>query len=237
MERIWEIDFLRGTAIIMMIIFHTFWDLNFFGFIKENLYTGFFGAFQIATASLFLIISGATLAMKAQKNNANIFTSFAKKSLRLFFIALLISVVTFALFPENFIYFGIIHLIAVSTIISIPFAPNKTTSLLGAIIAIALPFIFDLKQINIDWLVWLGFSKPKPTFDFFPVFPWTGVMLLGAFLWHLLYKNNKPVFKIKKPEGTIPELLQKLGRNSMLIYLCHQPIIFSLAFIASTLLK
>ncbi len=237
MKRLWEIDFLRGIAIIMMITFHAFWDLNFFGFINENLYTGFFGAFQIATASLFLIISGATLAMKVQKNNTNIFASFAKKSLKLSCIALLISGVTFALFPENFIYFGIIHLIAVSTILSIPFVGNKTTSLAGAIITIALPFVFDLKQINIDWLVWLGFSKPKPTFDFFPVFPWTGVMLLGSFLWHFFYKNNKLAFEIEKPNGIIPKLLQKLGRNSMLIYLLHQPILFSLAFIASILLK
>ncbi|MFA6268535.1 MAG: heparan-alpha-glucosaminide N-acetyltransferase, partial [archaeon] len=120
MQRFWEIDFLRGIAIVMMVVFHFLWDLNYFGYIQVDLYKGFFGLFQIATAGLFLLLVGVMLAVGAERHNKNYSLHFVKRGIKIFCAGLLVTIVTFIFFPQNFVYFGILHLIGVSIIISIP---------------------------------------------------------------------------------------------------------------------
>ena len=60
--RFWEIDSLRGVAIIMMVIYHLMWDLWFFRIMPDVvLWSGFWKYFQRTTASLFIFVVGVSL--------------------------------------------------------------------------------------------------------------------------------------------------------------------------------
>ncbi len=239
--RFWEVDFARGLAILMMIVFHIVWDLKYFGYISINPYSGFWGYFQIATAGLFLLLVGVMLAYGAQKYASKYSIHFAKRAVFIFLAALLVSFVTFILFPSEFIYFGILHLIAVSIILSIPFAKHKIIPLILGLFFIVVPNFINLQSIGINWLVWAGFSTPFPTLDFEPLFPWFGAVLIGISLGNFIYSNKKAVIRIKQPKGKYVRIIiskiELFGRNSLAIYLIHQPVIFSLVFLASLLFK
>ena len=56
-----EIDMVRGVAILMMILFHTLFDLNYFQIVSLEIYSGFWHYFAFATASLFLLVVGISL--------------------------------------------------------------------------------------------------------------------------------------------------------------------------------
>ena len=56
-----EIDLVRGIAILMMILFHTVFDLYFFRILPLEIYSGFWRYFAFSTASLFLLIVGISL--------------------------------------------------------------------------------------------------------------------------------------------------------------------------------
>ena len=56
-----ELDLVRGIAILMMILFHTVFDLYFFRILPVDIYSGFWRYFAFATASLFLLIVGISL--------------------------------------------------------------------------------------------------------------------------------------------------------------------------------
>jgi uncharacterized membrane protein len=75
--------------------------------------------------------------------------------------------------------------------------------------------------------VWLGL-KPANfySFDYFPLLPWFGLLLIGIFLGNIFYPNGKRNFKIFIPEGKVANIITFLGKNSLLIYFIHQPIIF-----------
>ena len=236
MPRFWEIDALRGIAIIMMIIFHFMWDMKYFGFINFNLYAGFWGAFQIATAGLFLLLAGMMVAFGAQKHEANYPKHFLRRGGIVFGAGVLITAVTYIIFPENFIYFGILHLIGVSIILSIPIAKRKITPIILAIIVIALPLLINLQKFGIDFLVWIGFAVPKPTLDFESLFPWFGAFLVGIFLFNLLYPKGIRAFALKENNSLPSKKLQFLGRHSLVIYLIHQPIMFGAIFLATNYL-
>ncbi|MCX6803956.1 MAG: heparan-alpha-glucosaminide N-acetyltransferase, partial [Candidatus Diapherotrites archaeon] len=175
--RFWELDVLRGIAIIMMIIFHFLWDLNFFGFIQLDLYSGFFGLFQKATAGLFLLLVGMMLAITSRKyKEGNYPLQFVRRAGVIFSAALLVSLVTYVFVPDLFIYFGILHLIGVSIILGIIFARTRLIALASGVILIILPVFVDTAHIGIDFLVWVGLAAPRPTIDFTPIIPWFGAV-------------------------------------------------------------
>jgi len=62
-KRFWEIDFLRGLAIIMMILFHLLYDLNYFGEYNLNLHSGFWWYFARMTATIFILLVGISLTL------------------------------------------------------------------------------------------------------------------------------------------------------------------------------
>ena len=233
MQRFWEIDALRGIAIIMMVLFHFLWDLKYFGFINFNLYSGFWGYFQVATASLFLLLAGMMVALGTQKYGEMGSFNLVKRGAFIFSVGVLITFVTYLIFPNDFIYFGILHLIGVSIIIAIPIAKRKLIPLIVGLIFIVLPLLINLQSFGIDLLVWVGFAVPKSTLDFEPVIPWMGAFLVGVFLFNLFYNGGKRNFKLKDNQGFFSRKLQFLGKKSLVIYLVHQPVMFLIVYLVT----
>ena len=80
------------------------------------------------------------------------------------------------------------------------------------------------------WFVWLGW-RPEGygAVDYFPIFPWFGVVLLGIAIGNFVYSREGRRFALPDLGAWFPmNLLQWLGKRSLFIYLIHQPIMFSL---------
>ncbi len=236
MPRFWEIDFVRGVAILMMVQFHFMWDLNYFGFIEVSLYTGFWGVFQKATAGLFLALVGVTFALKhGLGRETDVFVA-VKSGALIFSGGMLLTLFTFILYREQFIYFGILHLIGVSRVLAIPFAKWKYLNLIIAAAVIALPATIPLQYIQVSALVWLGLAVPSPTLDFFPVLPWFGAVLIGIFVGNTFYKGGRPTMLNLGYEPRVVRFVGLLGKNSLAIYFLHQLVLFPLVLAASAVL-
>jgi len=230
--RFFEIDFLRGIAILMMVWFHFLWNLNFFGFIKISLYEGFWGLFQIVTASTFLFLVGVSLSISYHRTPLGFGKRFFSRGIKIFLWGILITIFSLIFFPSSPIFFGILHLIGFSVIVLIPLVKKNYLNLfIGALIIFSTLF-FNFSSLEIKSFAWLGISKSAPALDFFPVLPWIGVVLLGLFFGNNFYSKHKSLFEIKKPQNRIVDLLVFFGKNSLFIYFIHQLILFPLVGIA-----
>lgn len=233
-DRLWEIDALRGVAIIMMVVYHLLWDLASLGGYTIALRTGFWSYWQIATASLFTGLVGLslTLSYNAARNagaTGNLWPKFAMRGLQILSWGLLIGLVTFfALGPTGYVRFGILHLIGLSIIIAYPFLRFRWLNLLLGVLAIALGRAIPLFGIDVPWLEWLA-ATPGSGVDYAPLLPWFGNVLIGIFAGNTLYRGGERRFAL--PDLSYNPLirpLRLLGQNSLLIYLIHQPIMISM---------
>jgi len=213
----------------MMVLFHFLWDLNYFNLINIQLYEGFWGLFQKATALLFLLLVGALIAINKSNGKLETLHDFLKRGIFIFSWGLLLTIISYVLYPKGFIYFGILHLIGVSIILSTPFAGKKTESLIAGFFVILLPLVYKSSFP-------LVFAAPMPTLDFFPVFPWFGAVLIGIAMGNHFYAQGKRSFELNDFAGKFSNLIQVAGKNSLLIYFTHQLILFPLVFILSYLI-
>jgi len=236
-KRFWEVDFLRGTAIVMMIVFHFLYDLNYFAGLGFNVSFGFWRYFAYATAAIFIFLVGVSLTLSysravKDKKEDNLFIKYLVRGLKIFSWGLIITVITFILLPEGFIVFGILHFIGVSVILAYPFIRHVYRNLALGILFILLGLYLGKFNFDFYWLLWLGF-KPEffYTFDYFPLLPWFGVILAGIFFGNVLYRGHERKFNIPKiPDFIFIRILCFLGKHSLLIYLIHQPVLIALLY-------
>lgn len=217
--RIFEADFLRGFAIVLMVIFHFSFDLNYFGYIDIDIYRGdFWKGFRVVIVSIFLVVMGASLVF-AYKDGVNR-TKFRKRLLLLGGAAALITFATIFVFPRSWIYFGIIHFVFVATIVGLLFVRAPWVSLVLGILIIAgyqsghlsTSFIYSFLQPYLH--------LPIYTEDIVRFFPWFGAVLIGIFMGNNLFLG------LKVPQLKLTQRIAFLGRHSLLIYLVHQPLLF-----------
>ena len=89
-KRFWEIDFLRGLAIIMMILFHLLYDLTYFGEYNLNVHSGFWLYFGRMTATIFILLVGISLTLsfsraeKKQNAKKKVYQKYLKRGLKVF---------------------------------------------------------------------------------------------------------------------------------------------------------
>ena len=230
-QRFWEIDFLRGLAILMMIVFHFFYDLNYFGVQRINLSSGFWWVFGRIIATTFILLVGISLTLSYSRvkklKTRELFKKYFFRGLKVFGWGLIITAITWLFLKRGFIMFGVLHLIGVSIILAYPLLRMKFWNLLLGIGFILIGIYLENLVFNPYWLIWLGL-KPYYfyTVDYFPIFPWFGVILIGLFLGNLFYPDGKQRLRI--PDLSNFSFIKQicfLGRNSLLIYLLHQPIL------------
>jgi len=233
--RWWALDAARGLAVLAMIVFHVIWDLAHFGYAPANLpWSAPVKIFGHSIAFAFLFIAGVALVLANREHMR--WPAFWRRFALIAAAAALVTAGTYALFPTSYVFFGILHCIAVASLIAVPFlfAPWPTAFACGAFFLLGGEF-FASPAFNADWLQWIGLSTSEPmTQDWRPLFPWAGALLLGVAGGKLAL----PVYGKRagaSGEGANPlptrskrEWLPFLGQHSLLIYLAHQPALFAL---------
>lgn len=216
--RIWELDFLRGIAILMMVVFHILYDLNTFYQVPILYEQGPVYYIGKTAASLFIIVAGISCSLS--RNNV-------KRGAKLFALGLVITLVTSLTVPGSNIFFGILHFLGTAILLYPLFKHLKPCLLLTLGTGIILTG-FYLKRIAMPnhLLAPLGLMGPDfYSADYYPLVPWLGLFLYGVVLGKMIYREKNSLFA-SFPFRQNP--LNTLGRHSLAIYLLHQPVILLL---------
>jgi len=238
-NRFWEIDFFRGLGIILMVIFHTAYDLTAFGQVGFNFQVLGWKIFAYATGSIFLLLVGVSLTIslaRAKNNQPTKFLHFKSliRGLKILLWAMAITIVTRIFLGDGFVVFGVLHLIGLATVLAYPLRNFKILNVSLGLLIIALGVYLQTLRSASAALVWLGIAPINfYSVDYYPLLPWLGVVLLGVALGNWLYPQGQK--KIKTSDSA-PNFLTKkiacLGQHSLLIYLIHQPILIVLLWSA-----
>ena len=225
-ERILWIDVIRGISILAMIAFHFAFDLMYFGFTKSNLiYQADWRLFERMIAFSFLFIAGLSLFIT--HGSSIKWKSFIRRYGVTAICAALISIVTYILFNVDMIRFGILHAIVVSGLISLLLL--KLNSLSLALLAVLIFLINQLipQPLEGDYFwQWLIYTTETPnSLDYRPIIPWITPFILGMASCQLFRKWGLLEPRIRTIHREL-SILSWLGRNSLIIYLIHQPILF-----------
>jgi len=230
------VDSLRGLAVSLMIVFHFCYDLTYFNYYTFDFYNDpFWLNFRSLIVSLFLLIAGVSLILVHKHANSK------KKIIRRIIIlsacSLLITTVSYFLFPGRTITFGIIHFITVASLLSLPFTRWPT---LCGVLGVTLIYIgTNISHTFFDQAAyhWIGLMTHRPsTEDYVPLLPWLGVVLCGISIGSLL--DNTPRGRIilnLHIDIRGVSVLTWLGTHSLAAYMLHQAILFSLFWLYTTL--
>ncbi|HOV68955.1 MAG TPA: heparan-alpha-glucosaminide N-acetyltransferase [Clostridia bacterium] len=241
-RRIWEIDFLRGFAIICMIFDHIMFDFAYVFTFTEGILghiSEFAAVYMNLTArailqNVFLVIFVGVSGISSSLSRSNYLRGF-----KLLAVALFLSLATYLMGEGYFIKFGILHMLAVSIILyAVLQRVNNIALVIIGILIVAVGIIIEVKGIkaNSNILMPLGIHAPGfSSADYYPLLPWSGVFFIGAVTGKNLYRNKAsllPQFKGKRWHKPFAFA----GRHALVIYLLHQPDIWLLLYLTALIL-
>ncbi|MEM7815747.1 MAG: heparan-alpha-glucosaminide N-acetyltransferase [Candidatus Aenigmatarchaeota archaeon] len=229
-DRVWEIDFLRGTAVILMLFSNFATDVAYFRIYPVDVYSGFWLYLARIIVSMFILVSGMSLTLSyyrmKNKKPAEIRKKYFFRGARIFGLGILITIVT-SIFIRDFVAFGVLHLIGFSVFFGQFLAGRKRECLILGISFLLTGIFLQGIRFGFPWLLWLGFiPEGYSSVDYVPVFPWFGFFLIGMFLGNVFYPDGNRRFNVRDFSGKIfIKPVSFLGRNSLKIYLIHQPLL------------
>ena len=228
-SRIQLIDAVRGLAIILMVAYHTGYDLVAFELApKEALYNPLLNTLEPLFAGAFILLSGVS-ARYARDNRL--------RGLRVLGCALVVSLAAGAVGVP--IPFGILHCLGCCMVICgdpaawldriprrvQPFLFGGLFALFFVLFRTSVPLFnpVDASFDGIPYLYMFGLRGPGfQSLDYFPLLPWFFLYPLGAWLGRYIKEGRFPrwFYNCKIP------VLPVVGRHTLVIYMLHQPVIY-----------
>ncbi len=211
-DRIWELDFVRGVAILFVVMFHILFDMEFiYGYTIP-----FEWQWLAQLAGIFILLAGVC---------APFSRSCVKKGVLLGCFAMLFTLVTYIYDNEFFVQFGILHQLAFCMLMYPLFKRMKSVWLiLLSIVMLVMGIQLNNSISPYPHLYIFGWADANfQSMDWFPIMPYTAYFLLGIVISRCEYSNNQSMFKFKQPLLTKPFCF--IGRHTLWIYLIHQPVV------------
>jgi uncharacterized membrane protein len=223
-ERFDRLDSLRAVAIVWMAVFHFLFDLNHYGYLQPRHsfhHDALWVSQRTVIVSLFLFCAGLGVAVAQAQGQS--WARFWRRWAQVAGCAVLVSIGSAFMFPRSFIFFGVLHGIAVMLIVARLAAPLRLWLWPLGALALVLPWVWQIEAFNIKPLAWTGLITRKPvTEDFVPLLPWLGVMLWGVAAGQALLAHRREV--LTGPLAAPLQPLAVLGRWSLSFYMLHQPV-------------
>lgn len=238
-NRFMLVDVVRGIAILLMIVYHFSWDLTYFGLaafrIFSNPYWIWFAKF---IAGLILLVMGVSQVM-ARRRGLRTWV-FLKRLAIISACAAIVTIGTYLIDPATFIFFGILHHIAVASIL-LTVAIRLPSWLLFALAVFILagPQFLSHEIFSPFWLAWTGLSPISwVSVDYVPLFPWLGVPLLGMVIGRgMLQRREKHPYLKWHSTHPLARTVCFAGRYSLPVYMIHQPVLFASLYGLVTLMN
>lgn len=233
--RLWEIDVARGVAVVLMVFFHLMWDLQFLGLSDVNVFSTPWQAFARGIGSSFAFLMGLSLALVGARLRSRraLWRYALRRGGLIFGLGMLITLATYLALGDQYVRFGILHLLGSMLVIAVPFVFAPTWAvLLAGLAMIVLGALLAGQVIDGPWLLWLGVQQAGVAMaDYYPLLPWGGPTLLGVSFGQWAYPGGARRQALPDFASTTPaRALGLLGRHSLLIYLAHQPILLAILF-------
>ncbi len=225
-SRIWELDALRGVCILCVIVVHFLFDLSFFGGLDLTL-PAWYVFIQEYGGAIFVVLSGVCVTLGSKS---------VRRGLIVFACGMLITAVTYGMYrlgmsgADVVVKFGVLHLLGVCMLVYPAFKklPPAALALLGLAIAIT-GYAIRGVVVPQHWLFPLGLTYEGFTSsDYFPLFPQLGYFLIGAAIGKTAYREKRTLLPGSFQKTGIARFFCWCGRQSLFIYLLHQPIVYGL---------
>lgn len=250
-DRAWELDFLRGIALIMMLFMHTSWDFRYefgvdiFSYLEADWFWSFVHPVIVV---LFVGVSG--ICSTFSRNNA-------KRGLKILAATLALNIGTLIIYKVTgipcLIIFNVLSVLTCGIFLYALIAfiekktkanPNVTNLIMGlaglyiVIVGCNIHYMDNASDSLFFLPVGFDIAGTPPMADYMPLFPWLGVFLLGCVIGRTCYKDKKTLFAGKgKVMSAVARPVEFIGRHSLIIYLAHQPVIYGLLFVIFLLVR
>lgn len=218
-NRINELDLFRGICIIGVFFSHLCYDLALFVAIPD--YPEIISYLFQYGGIFFIVLSGicSTLGSNSFRRGCVVLLS-----------ALIITAATY-LFSivshdtEDVVRFGILHLLGTCMLLTPLFRNISFRTLpIISVLFIAIGFIFQNTYVEPPYLFPFGLITAEfSSGDYWPIFPNVGFYCIGIWIGMRFYPEKKPL--MPSLQGKLP-VLSWIGRNSLILYLIQQPIIY-----------
>ena len=224
--RIWELDALRGVCILCVIVVHFLFDLSFFGGLDLTL-PAWYVFIQEYGGAIFVVLSGVCVTLGSKS---------VRRGLIVFACGMLITAVTYGMYrlgmsgADVVVKFGVLHLLGVCMLVYPAFKklPPAMLTVLGLVIAIT-GYAIRGVVVPQHWLFPLGLTYEGFTSsDYFPLFPQLGYFLIGAAIGKTAYREKRTFLPGAFQQTPVARFFCWCGRQSLFIYLLHQPIVYGL---------
>jgi len=205
-----------------MVTYHFAFDLAWFRVIVADFnHDPFWLTARAVIVTIFMTLVGVSLALARHAHRGP--EPFWRRVALIAGCAILVSIASYLAFPRTFITFGILHAIAVASVLARPLLPYPRLALALGVAIVIVGVTVQLPLFDEPWLNWIGMMTHKPaTEDYVPLFPWLGVVLIGVAIGAALPRVQRGVDKANRMS---PRWLAWLGRHSLVIYLVHQPVL------------
>ena len=234
--RLQLIDALRGFAVAQMIVYHFIYDLAYFGWIdlvmtRDQPWV----AWRTAIVTQFLLLVGVSLVLRTSFKPST--ADFWKRWAQIAAAALLVSAGSWLVFGPRLIYFGILHFVAAALLIARPLLRLRAANILLGAVCVFVGLTWTNEFFNTPPANIVGFMTLKPrTEDYVPLFPWIGVVLIGAGAAAQWQRAQWRIPNALKPlNQRAPRWLLFLGTWALTVYLVHQPILLGAMTLARKL--
>ncbi|MDO4582312.1 MAG: heparan-alpha-glucosaminide N-acetyltransferase domain-containing protein [Bacillota bacterium] len=241
-SRIWELDFIRGLCVALMIGDHFLYDLGFifYGELQRHghglLWTlaefarGFYWAHPLRLLGHFLVVG---LFIAVCGISCSFSRSNAARGLKLLAVAAALTLATWGMdllsgYQDFFIIrFGVLHMLSLSILLyaALQKLPPQLTAAIGLLLfAVGLYYFLQPPSTASLLLYCLLPAEGFYSADYFPLLPYCGLLLLGAAGGAKLYRRR--VSLLPRAHGGRSFLW--LGRHALLAYILHQPLLYGL---------
>lgn len=240
------LDVVRGVTLLNMMAYHLLYDLVYIFGVAMPWYISTTGyVWQQAICWTFIFLSGIS---------CNFSHGNAARGARLLLFGAAMTLVTWLAMPEQLVVFGVLSLLGCSGIIYalLEKSLKKISAKLGLTVSMA-AFLFtkgvpsgfvgvgDIPLIRLPngwYSVYAMFPVGFPTADFyssdyFSIVPWIFLYFAGFFFWRAL--RNRSPFELRRA-GKLP-VLELIGRNTLPIYLAHQPLIYGVLWLIFRIMR
>ena len=213
MERIHILDNLRGIAFILMFISHIFYfyDVST-DYTTNTSNTAITAPIGTIARTLFILLAGYSIYMGYKKNKDKYLINRIKRSSNILFHAVLVSYISYVLYPYNFVRFGILHFIAIGTLLLSFIAPFKLLTIILLLLSYYIKY--PITNTFIDTMT--GSYTNYNMLDYFSLQQWLPIMLIG-----LIFGQNFNINKLSLEFLNHNSILTTIGRNCLNLYTLH----------------